>query len=154
MHKELSLKEKLEKAYYMANKIYDLKESGVIKEFADPDNRIIGHADGIIYNSTIDIIEGKCSLKKSMEFDTGEYESIIDSDITEMEKILQINQTMKTETNSIYNNNHARINAIYLIAIELYKQKYNEKHIPFSWEMEDSILKHAEAIEEVLFCLR
>ena len=88
MQKELSLKEKLEKAYNMANKIYDLKEAGDIKEFADDDNRIIGHADGIIYNSALKIIEGKCSLKKSMEFDTGEYESIIDSDITEMEGIL------------------------------------------------------------------
>jgi len=145
-----NLFEKLEKGFYIANKIFNLVDDGILKE--DINDRIGSHADGLINNYAFNMIEGRGSIKVITEFDPAEFEKIIDNDLTEMEKALHINQIMKNEANSVYKNNHARITAVYPIACELYKQKYNEKHIPFSWEMEEGILKHAEVIEEVLYC--
>ena len=68
-----------------------------------------------------------------------------------MDKNIIITNKMREEAYFVYTQNHARVNADYPIAIEIYKQVYDDNDIPFAWNMPEYIMKKAEKINNILF---
>ncbi len=82
---ELSVKDKLNKAYSLACQIVDRAE---LKLEESMRNIVYGYVDGIMHKYFEKMINGQCSLQASIDFNMEDEEQRLDSDITKFEEIL------------------------------------------------------------------
>jgi len=61
-----------------------------------------------------------------------------------------ITDKMRESANFVYQNNHARSNANYPIALEIYKNTMGNE-ILFPWELPKEIIEEAEKVNDILF---